>query len=457
MPFRKNTTPRRLAGKNIPQKYINQFIAVFNSVYKKTKDEGAAYRQAYGVMNKSLYKDGYRKGRDGKWSKSHEALESLPDYSATMGQPITWTEELTLDKALREGFHFEGVALIDNSVSQLGTGWERYYSPEFNDRCMENTNKFMDLGHTVTMYNTHGSAMGSMFGASTKNPIGKVQGELWRDGPEIKYHGFISATAEGQDVIRLLFDTVMGESSVRMAEVQSILHSLSDGDADGDEEGEDYGYIEEMQSARLAGIDLCDHAGITGAGLVKILEESMTFALPELTSEEEDIVEIKWEELTLEELLENRKDLLDDHVATMLETVTVQQEATQAELDAAKVELETAQAKIVALKEAPETNEEDAARIASLELDLAIEQAAQIGVGREIAAALKEGVTTIEDIPKVLAAVREEAFMRALAGQNRPGIAKGQAAFEEDDAATEDSDTEEAQYTTEQLLLMHLA
>jgi len=451
MPFSKGTVPRRLAGKGIPQEFINQFIEVFNSVYKKTKDDGAAYRQAYGVMNKALHKAGYRKARDGKWSKSHEALEEDLVYAATMGKAVTWLEELTLETALRDGFNFKGIAFIDNAVSQLGTGWERYYSPEFNDLCMKNTNNFIGLGHTVTMYNTHGSAGGSLFNPGTKNPIGKVKGEMWRDGSEIKYNGFISPTEEGKDVIRLLFDEVMGESSVRMTEVRSILHSLNSEEPEG--EGEDYGYIEEMQSARLAGIDLCDQAGITGAGLVRILESALIFTPLE---KEEVTVEIKWEELTLEAVLENRKDLLDDHVATMLETVNVQFEAERAELEAAKAELETTKTELeTALAATPDTTE-SATRIAALELDLAIEQAAQIGVGREIALALREGAATIESIPAVLAEVREEAFMRALSGPSDRGEPKGQARFKKKEEEG-DEDASEANYSPEQIELMRFS
>jgi len=77
MPLRKGTTPRRLKGKGIPQKFMDQFIGVFNSVYKKTKSDKQAYTQAYGVMNKALYKAGYRKDKDGKWKKV-ESVEAIP-------------------------------------------------------------------------------------------------------------------------------------------------------------------------------------------------------------------------------------------------------------------------------------------------------------------------------------------------------------------------------------------
>jgi len=395
MPFRKGTTPRRLKGKGIPQKFMDQFIGVFNSVYKKTKSDKQAYTQAYGVMNKALYKAGYRKDKDGKWKKV-ESVEAIPVYEAMLGGEIVLEEETTLEKSLREGLRFEGIAFIDNAVSQLGTGYERYYSPEFNDLCLKRTKSSMELGGTVTMYNKHGSALGSLFGAgASKNPIGRIE-DLWREESEIRYRAFISPTQEGKDTIRLILDKVMGQTSVRMVEVSSVMFDL---EQDDDQGGENYGVIEVMNAARVAGIDLCDQAGITGARIVKVLE---SFNVPEYENIEggNDVDEKAWEELTLEELLENRKDLVDAHVASMLEALTDKNTELQEALDTALA-----------------VPGEQTERVKELELDLAIEQAAQIGVGKNIAKALREEVKTVEEIPGALGAIREQALRVVLASQ----------------------------------------
>jgi len=289
------------------------------------------------------------------------------------------------------------------------------------------------------MYNRHGSAGGGFFTVSTKNPIGKVESDLRREGANIVYDAFISPTEDGKEVIQLIFDEIMGESSVRMAEVNSILHRLTTEDENGEEE-EDYGYIEEMITARVSGIDMCDEAGITGAGIVRFLDEALTFAPYE---EEEEDVEINWEELTIEVLLENRKDLLDAHTASRLEALTRQFETLEAELATSKADLESTQAAAVA----------QPMRIAELELSLAIEQAAQIGVGKEIAKQLRERVTSLDDIPEAVVAVREEALTRVLAGEPTGSTsAKGVVNMPTPD----DSDDDDKQYTEAQTGIMQM-
>lgn len=445
MPLRKGTTPRVLRGKNIPQKFMNIFISSFNKMYKQTKSDERAYTYAYGSMNKALHNAGYRKDtKTGKWSKSHEAIETPITYEAFMGKRITVKEEVTREEALREGLRFTGIAFIDHAVSQLGTGHERYYSPDFNDRCMENTNKFMELGHIVTMYNRHGSAYDTMFSMSTKNPIGRIESELRREGAHIEYDAFISPTEDGKEVIQLIFDKIMGESSVRMTEVSSVLQRLKIEGSEDDEEGEDYGYIEEMITARVSGIDMCDEAGITGAGIVRLLGEALTFAPYD---EQEEDVEINWEELTTEELLENRKDLLDAHTASRLEALTKQFETLEAELATSKADLASAQAAAVA----------QPVRIAELELSLAIEQAAQGSVGKEIVKHLHEHGTSLEDIPEAVIAVRDEAIARVLAeAPSGKTTAKGAANLPKS-AGSGDDDGGDEQFSEAQKRMMQLS
>lgn len=446
MPYKVGTTPRRLRGKGIPQKFMNVFINSYNAKYKETGDEGRALTYAYGSMNKALHNAGYRKSaKTGKWSKSHEALEAPTYYEESMGRRIVLEEGASLDDALREGLTFKGIALIDHAVSQLGTGYERYYSPEFNDLCMENTKKFMRLGHTVTTYNKHASASGGLFSPSTENPIGKVS-NLRREDNMIVYDEFISPTVKGREVIQLIFDEVMGETSVRMLEVQSLLHRLVI-EGDGNEEDEDYGFIEEMISARIAGIDLCDEAGITGAGIVRVQQEGMRLA-PHTEPEEVDM-EFNWEELTIDELLEHRRDLVDAHVATQLEVLTAQLTTNGEELAAVQAELENAKAALVA----------QPMRIEELELQLAVEQAAQGSVGKEIVKALKGKVTSREQIPELASAARERAIAVVLSsGSSGPTNAKGTSKLpipDGDDDSADDQATE-PEYTEEQVEMMRL-
>jgi len=454
MPFTPGSTPKRLRGKNIPQKYVDQFISVFNSVLKKESDEGSAYRQAYSVMSKALYKDGFRQARDGTWSKAHEAATGTPVYEVAIGKGVV-LEEIPLAQALVSGLHFEGIALIDNAVSQLGTGWERFYSPEFNEKAINNTNNYMAQGHVVTMYNSHGSAYGGMFAPQTKNPIGRIEKPLWREGDKVKYAGFISPTTEGQDVIRLLYDKVMGESSVRMVEVQSRAHQVVSPDAeDGDSAKPDFGIVEEMITAHVSGIDLCDEAGITGAGVVRILE-----AIPVISQwKETEEMEMDFDKLTVEELVEARKDLLDGYVATVLEAVTAEHQNTVTQLEEVTAQLEQMTIELEAAKTA---NVAPAEEMAALQLRLAIQEAAQIGVGREIAAALTQEVTSVEQIPAMLAAIRDEAIMRAISQSPIGGQAKGKARVKAAEANDDDEDEDAAdthsKFSEEQSRILDLA
>jgi len=76
-----------------------------------------------------------------------------------------------------------------------------------------------------------------------------------------------------------------------------------------DPDEKDLGTLNVMTNGHIGGIDFCDQGGIVGAGVQRILESAPTWN----HSEEEQEMEIG--ELTYEELLEARRDLLDRHVA----------------------------------------------------------------------------------------------------------------------------------------------
>jgi hypothetical protein len=400
MPFSKGTVPDRLKGKNIPQKYVNQFIDVFNSVLDKTSDEGAAYRQAYGVMNKALHKDGYRQGTDGKWHKGgkrkKESLDEMPLLEEFVVAPMVRAsrivlEEKTLDAALAEGLTFEGVALVDHAVSQLGTGFERYYSPEFNDQCLSRTNAYMESGHIATVYNSHGSALGGFFTMSTEDPIGKLVEKLKRVGDEIHYKAHITPTDEGRNNIKLLYDGVRLETSVRIYEHVSESCELLDKEGKGTGE-----FIYNMTDGYIGGIDFCDEAGIAGAGVKRILESKPAWVLKEV----EDNMD--WSEITLAELKAQRPDVLQEYTAPLIEAAKAQGDEAKAELETAKAsvaELGTENAALktdaVALTEKVTTLE---ATVTSLNADLALERAAQFGISKAVAEQLRAAKPSAEEL-----------------------------------------------------------
>lgn len=419
-PFRVGTMPRRLRNKGVPQWAANTFIKAFNAEYKRSKSDRSAYIAGYTAMGRALRKRGYRQGRDKVWQKtSRSEAEEIEGISLILPpQRLVILEEKTLQDAMHSGVTVQGIALIDNIVSQQGSWWERFYTPEYNERCMTNTNEFMDLGHVVTVYNTHGSALGGLFSMPDKSPIGKISEHLWREGEEIQYKMYISPTVEGKDVIQLLYDEVMGETSVRQYEVTSATFRFADEEDDPEEEWQE---IEEMIDGRIGGIDFCDQAGVIGAGITKKLESKRYWraGLPIAESleppESNPVIfgreDMDWEKITLAELLEHRPDILKAHVANELGVLVekVEEQASQ---------LATAQADLKTLQETS-TQEQDAlaasllqeqSKVAESQLSLEVVRASQIGLSRRMAELLTEKVKTAEEIPGVLEEVRNQAL-----------------------------------------------
>jgi len=411
MPYKKNTTPRQLKGRSIPQRFINIFISTYNSLMKVYKDVGKRFRIAYSAMNKALRKAGYRKGTDGKWHKAHkgEAFASVMEelfndglFVGVFGQGIV-AEELSLTEALSKGLHYQGIALMDNVISQQGTGRERFYSPEFNNLCMENTNTHMALGHTITVYNKHGSAYGPnpWYVMPTENPIGKITEPFWREGENILYKAFISPTSEGKDLIQLYYDGIVKETSVRMNEVTSFTQSIEEVGDDGEKEVT--GYLEVMMNAKIIGVDFCDEAGIIGAGVTK--PENLAFDF----SEESEESDMDYGELTLELLESNSKALLDEYLAKHLDAAKAQIDALTAEVEALKAAASDATltervTELTGLLGVATT------KVTGLEFDLAVEKAAQIGLSSVIAEVLHEEAKTVEEIAEKLPGIKERAM-----------------------------------------------
>ena len=304
---------------------------------------------------------------------------------AALAQPLRILESEEDDQSL----HFEGCVLVDEVLSQGGKG--RYYSREFNDRCLEATNLYLAAGGIITVYSRHGKAAGESGRAAypTGLPVGRVTKPLWRKGAEIFYEAMISSTAEGKDVMVLIRDRVLQSTSLRASRYSSRMRAL-----------EDSTLVEEMVSAVIVGIDLCDQAGIEGAGIRRVLEEA-----PQWKETEEDN-KMDFTELTLELLAEHRQDLLDAHASPLLEA----KDAEMATLADANAELKVQLA-------AAATPPPDAARLAVLE-------ASCCGLSRIMAEKLTaQGVGTAEAIAPVLEGVRAASLQELIADTPAPAPA----------------------------------
>jgi len=352
MPFQKGTVPPRLKGKGIPQKYIDIFIAAFNSALKQYGgDEGKAYRIGYAAMNKALRKDGYRKV-DGTWRKESD---DMPEDKTLLVEAYRPSIEAIEEKDGK--LFFEGVALVDNVLSHN----KRFYSREFNDAALETTNAWMGEGNVVTIYSRHSKATGGIFGGEGI-PIGRLDGKLWRHENTVRYRGMISPTHEGLDMQVLVRDGVVKPTSIRTTTYTAKPVEM---------EGET---VDWLVSGRIEGIDFCERPGIEGAGVKRIYEEAPPYAEPQ--GEEEPTME--WDALTYEELLEHRPDLLNRYAVERIGPLIQERDAAQALAE----ELEHKE------PEPPDTSafEEE---IAALKRDLAIERAAHGYASRLVAERLR--------------------------------------------------------------------
>jgi hypothetical protein len=335
--------------------------------------------------------DGISIRSDGSLMEEGQTVDNL----FSLNQPMRLVEEKGDDGVMR----VEGVALVDEALSSN----RRYYSRLFNDRCMEETNRAMADGTKpliVTMYARHGKALGPPGGMPTALPVGRVVDPFWREGNKIMYRAIIAPTTEGRDVQTLIRTEVMLPTSIRAANYKATTRKMGGM------------VVEEMQEAIIIGIDFADDPGISGAGIKRVLEEA-----PEWDKEQEDreVEDMEWDKLTLEELTEHRKDLLDQHTASVVEALQAQVLATASpELAAAQeklAEAEVVQAKLVEEKLALEKS------IADDILKDKIATAARFGTMSQIVyEELCKAVKTEEDIAKLLPSIRDKAMSVVLSG-----------------------------------------
>lgn len=327
-----------------------------------------------------------------------EIVKAVDAVLVASNRPLEILEETT------EGLKVSGVALVDEAISSN----RRYYSAKFNDACMEATNQYMAEGGTVTIFSRHGNAVGQGGQMPTALPIGKVTAPLYRKGKEIWYNMFIAPTTEGRDVITLVKAEVMLATSIRAAAYKSRMRRMNGAD------------VEELIEATIVGIDTTDEAGIRGAGIREVLEEAPQF------EEEEDM---DYEKLTMEELLEHRKDLLDAHAASVQEAMQVKVDEAEAERVKAAGLLEERVNENAAFSESISAA---GIKIDELGLKLKIAEAANFGgMAGLVLEELTEKVTCEEDIPKYLKEAKDKA-MTAILGQASSGTAKGVTEFVEE-------------------------
>lgn len=326
---------------------------------------------------------------------------------------ITILESQAGGDELPEGsLRFVGVALRDNIISQRGRG--RYYSREFNDRCAARTQARIDEGKTpVTVYTRHGKAIPPKGHLPASLPVGKVE-KVWREDDRIMYQALIVPTSEGRDAALLVRTGVQRPTSVRIGQFIGKARKINGST------------VEEAIDGVLYGVDLADEAGIEGAGIVNILEDT-----PEWDDEGE--TDMDWANITLADLKEHCPALLEEHVSEYVGRI----EALQTEVQSLTTQIETLQANTEV--EALQT------QLAETQFTLALAQASLTGVSAKVFEALSTKVTQTEDIPTVLPQVRMEALNAFLsAPRANEGVPTGHT-FANKERQTASEGTEAAQ------------
>lgn len=288
-------------------------------------------------------------------------------------------EETGEDEQGRKYLIYRGTALVDNVISGNG----RFYSREANDLIMEATNAYMEEGGIVTVYSRHGKAVTGPLGElPTGLPVGKVVKPLWREGDRIRYEARISPTEEGQDVMVLLEDEVLKFSSIRsrpghFKTVQKKVNGQR---------------VDAVVEAVIHGIDLAEAPSIEGAEIDEILTEEIR--IEDISIREEDDP-MDWKTVTLEDLREQRPDLVEAVLAG--QKLTEEVATLKADLVEATQKLKDAEEALAQAK----TDHETALEALREEKDGEIAELTEEANARAVEAAIAQAVEGKEHAPYI--------------------------------------------------------
>ena len=298
----------------------------------------------------------------------------------------------------------EGIALQDGIISAN----QRYYSQEFNDRLISNTNKYVGEGGIATMFSSHGKAAGTggFFSPLVEElPVGKIS-ELFRakgSAEIVRYRATIMPTAEGRDIQVLLRHGGIGSTSIR-ADGRTV--SSRKGNINGQD-------VEVMEDATLSGIDFTAHPGVAGAGIVQIFESAPHISYTAVNETEEDDM---LEDATLDQLREKYPELVEELEGELKEAHAAEVGKLTEKLVSMTQALE-ASANPEESVQLSQDLEESQARTAELELSVAIAEAAHVGMSKAVAEKIRAGnPKTADEVQELAHDAIKEALDEALAG-----------------------------------------
>ena len=412
MPY--TAPPSRI--KSLPKHAQSIWVSAFNSCYADKHDDASCSRIAWGAVKKK-----YHKNAQGTWVEEMHmdillAVEGL--------KVLTVAEEGVANAGL---FRYEGTALVDDVISSN----DRYYSRGSNDAIMKATNTFMEAGGVVTVYSRHGKAMTNPITGQlpTGLPVGRLSRPLRRDGNKVKYEAVLVPTTDGRDAQIVVENSVVKGSSIRTTQYTSRPGKIGDRDVD------------IMETAVIQGIDLADIAGIAGAGIDKVFEEAPDLQERTQNGEEDDTMD--WKDVTLEQLLKERPDLLTEHAKTL--TALEGFVASAAHEDALAKLRDQVVSMTDALAEAKSTSTD----AAGIQHTLKLAEASLMGASKQLYESLKTKAPKSADltdalIEEVRTTVLNETLAELGIGGKDPTSAKGNT-HEEDPAGDNGTALEEEQ------------
>ena len=404
---------------------------VFDQCVLALKKKGTPSNQAYAICTASFKKSHHgmtpaqAKAKGMEDVVSDEMLVGMPDaaqleaLSETLLQhnaPLTVLEEAHIDESGKHHpFRYEGTALFDGAISKN----KRWYPKEACDAALAATNAAIEGGLICTVYGTHDQATGGggffSSGAQVHYPIGKVT-KLFRKEERIKYEAALAETRDGADAAVLIRGGFVGPTSIRSYHYEQEMVEV------GDE------VLAKMKTFVIAGIDMCQEAGIEGAGIDRVLESAKSTPFDPSTEEVEETV-MDWTKVTLEELQTNVLPLLDKYAGAK---VTAAVATEQAKVVAAEAKAGDWQNKTVASDTAllalRSQLDAAAAKLAEQMLHVAVLEAAQNPLTALVARKMTAVAKKAEDItPALLKTLVEESRNEILVAAGVPlgGITPG--------------------------------
>ncbi len=341
--------PYKVLGEPSVEGWISAWLQVTCETYLRPDLVGGPGReQAIRILKENM-PDGVALSDTGNVELTEDTDEAVL-FEGQIGDFIV--EEATAEEKEKFALVFSG-NVIPRPDTEYGVQSvnNRLYPAEAIAESYKRSLDYIKEGGVATVYTSHAAASYS----AGRLPIGRVL-DYSHEGGALRFRGGIVETAEGADAMKLLEAGVLGTVSLRSYDWES--HT---------EEVDGLGKMEVIDWCVIKGIDFATSPGLPGTQVTK----------------EEQAMKLDLSELTLEQLQEERPDLVTELVAGI----------------------------------EPEPQPVDEAE----RFERAVLEAACTGMASVVAAEIRERAEGIDQIPEVLAEARQAAISRVYAGRHGGG------------------------------------